>query len=565
MGNAMGERTFLNVKRRTAQRAALVAAFAVAAATSASAQRGGTVNNDLSPTLTFDTDYLGYAASVSPRIAYSDNINLAPDGFEDGAAILSNLFSGNAIYSRKAFTGLIQGDLDVSYLPDDGDFNVSQQIAGVGTLTLSENLLYFDVSGSTSRQLLGDNARFSPNVNAGRNQRTNVHNFALSPYLNTRFNDGSAAEVRYRFSQVFVDNDLAGAFFNDSRSHEVAVGYDTGEIFDDLNVKLTAYGARTNEYGSTLVPEFEYEQGTLLAELEYALTPRFALTGAVGYDEIDSNAPPELIPAAQLSGINWLAGFRYRPNRRTDILLQYGDRFGDDYINASFSYVISERLQFAASGSRFFQTRAQAINSQFALSQRRVLDFAENLRNSGEGQSPNGIIRAATDVVDRFGGGAQTIGVGTSNTYTASLFGEFGRTTVGVSAIYSDDDFSFRAIETIGGSMNVQHQLARRITLYGDVFYRFADTSIDIGQCVANPQLFGFNPATPGLTPAAACLNFALSNGETNTVGATLGGRYQLYKNLSAFAEYSYTNRFSPRPQLEFVENFVQAGIVLDF
>ncbi|MEM6536589.1 MAG: hypothetical protein AAF668_02535 [Pseudomonadota bacterium] len=547
--------------------ASVAAAFIIAAGSSASAQLNGLLNNDIAPTLTFDTDYMGYALSVSPRVGYSDNINLSPDGFEEDEILLSTLLSGNAIFSSNRFTGIVQGDLDVTYLTDLDEVNANQQIAGVGTFTLADNLVYFDVSGSTARQLVGDNARFSRNLNAARNQRVNVHSFALSPYLNRQFEDESAVEVRYRFSQVFVQDDdsVAQGFLNDSRSQEVFVGYDTGRKLDRLNVKLSAYGTRTNEFGAVFAPEFVYEQGTLLSEISYQLTQNFALTGSVGYDEIDSDLSEDIIPTDELSGLNWLAGFNYRPSRRTNILLQYGERFGDDYINGLIDYQINRRVSFQASASRFFQTRAQSVNSQFEVSQRRVLDFADQLRQNDEGASPNGVIQSANLVFNRFGGGAQAIGVGVSDVYQASLIGVFGQTTASASAIYANDDFSFREIETFGGEVNLSHQLSRRSSLYGNVFYRNADTSIDVDGCIATPQLFGFDTTLPEFSADASCNALSQENGVTDILGFTAGGKYQIFRNLAAFAEYSYTTRLSDNDLLKFDENFVQAGIVLDF
>ena len=533
----------------------------------------------LSPTLSFRTDYFGYAASISPRIGYSDNIDLVSDVMPDPAApntridnpnkaddfIASTAFSGNAIYASRAFTGLVVGDVEVGYLVDGEDVNFNQRVAGVGTATLRENLFYFDVSGSTSRQLAGDNARFSNNLNAGFGQRTDVHTYSVSPYLNKRFGDNSAAEIRYRFSQVFVDDDnsdISGGILNGSKSQELALVYDTGDKFQNLTMRYTAYGSRTNEKESLALPAFEFERGTILAEAEYVLTDSLALTGSIGYDEIRSDAPADLISGPDLSGLNWLAGFRYRPGRRTDLLVQYGERFGDDYINANFRYQFSKRLSFDANAERQFRTRAQAVNSQFAISQRRILDFADRLRG-GEKVSPNGLVGDATRIFDRFQT-AQTIGVSASDVYNVRISGIYDRTQVGISADYADDNFGFRQVETIGGSGYIQRQFSRRLTGYADAFYRFADTTFDIDDCIAAPQFFGFNANEPGFNAMESCVAFAAENGETKTAGASIGLRYQFYRNLALFGEYSYTTRFSDEPLLEFEENFVQTGLILD-
>ncbi|MEO0399757.1 MAG: hypothetical protein AAF224_10115 [Pseudomonadota bacterium] len=516
--------------------------------------------------LSFKTDYFGYSASVSPRVGYTDNINLGRDGTEQDEFIASTVFTANAIYSAPRFTGLMSADVDLSYLTEQADFNVNQRVAGAGTFTVSENLAYFDVSGSTSRQLVGDNARFSQNLNAARDQRTNVHSFSLSPYLNRRFEDKSAAELRYRFSQVFVgdqNNAVLAGLLNDSRAHEVTASYNTGEKLDRLTIGVTAYGARTEEYGSADGLEFDFEQGTLLGEVEYEITPRFSLTGAVGVDEIRSDAPETLIPTEDLSGLFWRSGFRYRPGRKTDIRLEYGRRYDDDFVNGFISYDISRQFRFQARASRDFITRAQAVNSQFGITQRSILDFADQLRE-GDPRSPEGVIAAANRLNARIDN-AQTIGVGASNSAAASLIGLLGRTQFNATVNYNDDEFGFRDIETIGGSLSVERQVSRQLTGYASAFYRFADTEVDFDLCLANPGFFGFDTTEPTFETFASCASFAAVNGETNTVGGRIGARYQLYRNLAVFGEYFHTTRFSEQPLLEYEENLFQAGLTLDF
>ncbi|MEM6414026.1 MAG: hypothetical protein AAF720_05145 [Pseudomonadota bacterium] len=531
------------------------------------------------PPLSFKTDYFGYSASVSPRVGFTDNLFLVPDGFEDeglekeSEIIASTVFVGNAIYSAPRFTGIASALVDLSYLTDEDDFNVNQRVAGAGTFTLAENIAYFDVSGSSSRQLVGDNAPFSQNPNAARNLQTNVQTFAVSPYLSRQFSDNALGEIRYRFSQVFIDetapNNLAG-LLNDSRTQELSGSYNTGNKLGPLQLGVSAYGARTEEFGSSEALEFDFEQGTLLAEAAYALTSKFSLTGAIGVDEIraesdtiGAEALNTFIPTEELSGFFWRAGFRYRPGRRTDILAEFTQRYGDEFINAVITYDVSSRLRFEARAGREFVTRAQTVGSQFGLAQRSVLEFANDLR-LGNASSPEGVLQDAIRFNQRLNN-AQVIGVGARNFAGATLVGFYDRTVFNLSVNYSDDEFGFRDIETIGGDMLVERRLSRKVTGYAGGFYRFADTSVDTGLCIENPAFFGIDTTLTGFNSTDVCTDLASVNGKTNTVGGRIGGRYQIYKNVSAFAEYLRTSRFSELDRLEFDENLVQAGFTLDF
>ena len=178
--------------------------------------------------------------------------------------------------------------------------------------------------------------------------------------------------------------------------------------------------------------------------------------------------------------------------------------------------------------------------------------------------SPNSVIERANEV----GGGridAQSVGIGASNDAYASLRGSFDRTLISMNVNYQDTDFGFRQNENIGGSIDVSHELSRKVTAYGSVFYRRADTDIDLASCVQSPFLFGFDVTSPGFDPVGSCNDFVLANGVTNTVGGRVGASYQLYKNLSVFGEYTRTERFSPVPTLEYGENTFTAGLSLDF
>ena len=532
--------------------------------------------------LTLRTDYVGYSASGSARLGYSDNINLQRDGLEDNELILSTLFTGGAIVSTPRATGIILGDLDFSYLVDQSDFVVNQNIGAVSTLTALDNWLYLDLSGSTTRQLVGDNARFSANLNAGRNQRANVHSYSASPYLYRRFADQSSIEARYRFSQAFVDdsnrafNPFGGSAFNDTIAHEALATYDSGGLFNLVRFRLSAYGSDVTEdspdfvfdagNGPEVFTEFGYQQASAYGDVQVFLNQSFALSGAIGYDEVDAADSASLFfDDDELSGVFWRAGFTASPGRRSNIRLEYGERYGDDFIDANVSYAFSSRLSFQASAGRTFRTRTLSVSSQFRSNARATLDFADQLREGLE-LSPRGVIETANFFAQGFNSGvAQTSGVAVTDAASAGLFGRFGRTSVNISGNYADQDFGFRAVENYGASLNVRRQVSRRITAYGNVNYRRADTTVDIATCEANPIVFGFDTSDPLFDPVTACANLAANNGVTNTLIGRIGAGYRLYRNASVFAEYSRTERFAPNPLLEYSENAALIGVTLDF
>lgn len=517
-------------------------------------------------------NYLGYAASVSPRVSYSDNINLQRDALADSDVIFSTQFSGGAVIATQRASGIILGDLDFSYLTDASDLVVNQNIGATSTFTAADNWLYFDVSGQTSRQLIGDNARFSANINAARGQQANVHSYNLSPYIYHRMADQSAVELRYRWSQIFVDdsntdfNPLNGNFLNDSRSHEALLSYESGNAFDVIRFRTTVYGIETLDDGSDIFPiPFEYRQGSVLTEAQVALNSSFALSGAVGYDEVDTDQAAALFfDEDQLSGLFWRAGFTARPGRRARVRIEYGRRFDDEFIDADISYEISSRLVFNAAASRTFQTRAQAVSSQFRASQLQTLEFVERLR-ANEAASPRGLIEAANRFAGVSGAGAQTIGLGVTNSAFAALNGAYGRNNFSLSANYNDTNFGFRDIVTYGISLNGRRELSRRLSINGDVIWRNIDTTIDQAACLSDPRVFGFDITDPLFDPAVECAAGIAEQGVTDTIILAGGASYRVYENVAAFFRAAHTTRSSENLLLEFDETVVTLGVTLDF
>lgn len=556
-----------------------------------------TRNRDFTPAppLRLKSDFLGYSVSVSPRVGYSDNINLvpqtfldnAPEDFVDDEILLSTLTTANAIVSTRRFTGLISGDLDLSYLTNSEDFVVNQRIVAAGTATIAENLAYLDIAGGSTRQLIGENAAFSQNPSAARGERANVYTVAASPYLFREFSDQSSAELRYRFSQSFVDdansntvqNARAAAetqpdfdpddfsdFLNNSQTHEVLARYESGRLLDRFLFVATAYGNSTEDTGSDFLPEFSFEQGSLTLEGQYALTRKFALSGAVGYDEIDTNGSNAFFDDDDLSGVFWRAGFVLRPGRRTRAQLEYGRRFDDDFIQADIAYQISRRFLFTANANRSFQTRSLSNAQQISQNSRVILDFADNLRAGGEG-NPRGIIDQAVQLAGVATGGlnAQLNGFGPTNNASVRLAGEFGKSVLSIGGLYQQSDFGFREFESLAVTLDLTHNLSRKVTIYGNVLYRFADDGIIVDNCVAQPEFFLTPDQVIGSTVLAECLELDALTGTSNTLSESIGLTYQLGRRTRAFGQYARTDRFSEMDNLDFTENALSAGVIIDF
>lgn len=524
------------------------------------------------PPLSLRTDYFGYAARISSQGTFSDNINLGPSGTEDSEFIASTIISGGAILSAPRVTGVIAGDLDFSYLIGESDFNVNQNVGATSTFSVVEDLFYLDISGQSSRQLAGDNAAFARNINSARDQQVSVNSYSVSPYLFRRFANQSNAELRYRFSQLFVPDStffsaLDGvANVERSTAHEIFAGYESGRLAQRFRFRLSATGVDTTEVTDDSATEFGFQQGSILAEGQFVVSDAFSLSGGIGYDEVDTeSAAGVFFDDDDISGVNWRAGFIATPNQRSNIRLEYGERFGGDFVSASVFYELSRRLSFRAGADRTFQTRSQTLGVRNRAQGALALDFADRLRE-GQELSPSALISSANQfaraVQNR---SSQTIGVAVTDSAFAAFSGNYDRTRITLTGFYDDTDLGFRDIESYGASLFVDRRLSRRLTGFAGVDWRHTDSSFDIGVCQALPTVFGFDPTDPDFDAVTSCADAAIASGPTDTVIGRIGARYQFYRNLSAFAEYSHAERFASNPLQEYSENSLTAGISLDF
>ena len=97
--------------------------------------------------------------------------------------------------------------------------------------------------------------------------------------------------------------------------------------------------------------------------------------------------------------------------------------------------------------------------------------------------------------------------------------------------------------------------------------YQLSDsqTTGDIMDCITALSL---DPATAALSAAditLLCQNPTQFDGETETISLLGGVDYQLFKDVSAFAQVSRTERFGDDAIDGFEENAITVGLTFDF
>jgi hypothetical protein len=205
-----------------------------------------------------------------------------------------------------------------------------------------------------------------------------IYSFYAGPDFSSRIGDASVA-ASYRFGYVKVDQKglrniplAPGAVlldrYDSSTNHSLSASIGMGP--GHLPFGWTIGGGYVFEDTSRLDQEFEGKY--IRGDIVLPVSPTLALTGGVGYEEIESsqqdilrgaNGQPVLTPGGRLigdpslprlqsieiDGVIWDVGFIWRPTRRTELQGRFGRRYGGTLVTGSLSHRISRDYGVTAS------------------------------------------------------------------------------------------------------------------------------------------------------------------------------------------------------------------------
>ncbi len=523
--------------------------------------------------------FLGYSFSISPKISYSDNVTLAPEGEERSDGLVSVEGRGGILLDRVNFTGIVNGRVEVGSYFSPPSVNgeqlydksiIDHDIRAAGTAQLVENMFYLDASAVSERRALNERSRFSTASLAANDRQADAFSFSISPYLRTEFSNEGTLEARYRYVTVKVDdkNVVPGIddFLNDSESHEVLAEYSSGKLLDRLGFSIRAYGNKTRETGSNILPRVDYEQASVSGSLSYALNRKLSVVGTVGFDDIhtENNA---LFDDGDLSGVFWKAGVSAKPGRRTEVRLEAGERYGGFLLEGSAEYLHSSRLRFVADISRNLNTSSQLRATSQGILQSETLSFADDLR-SLQNLTANEVLESTLQFNDDLRDLTERrSGLATSNNAGISMIINSKRAATVLRAAYDNADFGFQKTNTISLSGAWNRQISRKLNVYAQGSY--LDTSDNIsGSLTDCVTALSTDPFTVGLSDDAVlqiCQAQLDSDVETQTVSLLGGVSYEIFKEISTFIQYSLTQRSADVSSLEYEESAITAGMTFDF
>jgi uncharacterized protein (PEP-CTERM system associated) len=295
---------------------------------------------------------------------YTDNITLAPEGFEQPDLVTQLI---PAIAATAVGDGL---RFSVDYAPEltfyargQQEDQVFHRLNAFGNARLTDKLLHIDAGANVQQydvSLLGpltDN-----NVNVTRNRAT-VGTFFASPYLLHQF--GTSAVVQARFTYSIWNSNDEQSFNNDANT--VDLDLSSGPAYRILTGNLN-YKRATIDYDTQ--PDLEAE--VVLATARRLVTPTVGLLAQVGdehYQRVVAGAPT----GEEDGGSRWGVGLEWVPSNRMQLTTAAGRRFFGNAYLLDFEYR-TRRLTLRAGYSQDVTTTRTEFFSTGANSTADYLD-----------------------------------------------------------------------------------------------------------------------------------------------------------------------------------------------
>lgn len=444
---------------------------------------------------------------LTPTLAvseeYSTNIDLDPDDTKESGWI-TRLTPGGRLRAHGQ-RGTIAFDGGLTFRQQtagqDEGWNTDVNLSALLDAELVPDFFVLDGAASVSQQTLN-----TQESSSSANQET-VQIYRLSPALRSRAGSLAALELRYVFAQVIA----SGGDVSNETGHTGLLTLSGGENFQRLRWTLGGRTSRQLRSDDGDITTNDAEFAT-----EYALTRAVHSIAAVGYQTFDDEE------TLDFDSPTWRAGLHLVPNRRLDLLADYGLR-DDRYSPAlRLRYEVGPRTQVFASYEETLGSAQQRLagNLGFIAIDPETGEFIDD--RAGTAFDPRSDPFDINDQTSRL------------RLFTGALSHDWRRTTATVRSSWGkeEDVDSGDEEDILSFDLRLQRNLSRRTTLESSFGYIATD----------------------------------FADGQDDKEYFLQGGlRHRLSQALSAFASYGYRWQDSTDPLSEFEEHRVGVGLFMEF
>lgn len=281
----------------------------------------------------------------------------------------------------------------------DGNQNaLIQQLNGTGLVTVIPEWAFVDIrafagvqaangliGGGGSAANVGEagattlNNQSSNTLGLAKNDRTQIDNFGISPYLLHTFGDYGTAKLGYSLSATSSDTTSGFAPLPYPSGNTQGTRLVTNEEFarfisgdllsafqNTIDVDLTQTTTKTNQLVSatgtiTTIPNttFSSSRQIITDKLSYAVTHWATVFATFGHENISYT----LAGFRNVNDFTWSGGADVRPNPDSDISFSYGHQNGFSSFQASGRYSLSARTTVSGGYNESLGTQLEQVSN----------------------------------------------------------------------------------------------------------------------------------------------------------------------------------------------------------
>lgn len=263
---------------------------------------------------------------------------------------------------------------NISYNPDFMFFSgglgsdIAENLNASATATLIPETLFLDLRGFATQ--LTATGGYTPGTVNTTNPAymTQITSFIITPFVRHQFGSFGTGEVGYSLGRTAFATPGGGpatatpglnAFYNSTAlSQQEYVAFKNGDDFGQVIASTLILAEQDTATGAAP----SGHNNVALQTLGYQLTPRFALLGQIGYEDIVYSG----LPPVRIQDAVWSVGFQYTPTPGSQITAGYGHRDGVDAPFLSAAYALTARSTLYATYSETISTGATAIQGGVA-------------------------------------------------------------------------------------------------------------------------------------------------------------------------------------------------------
>lgn len=450
----------------------------------------------------FDGDWR-FTQGATFNQEFTDNVDRDPDGRENAALITEAgpTWDLNVDTARIDFSLNSSAQIRQQFLHDAGT-SLRGSVNAAGNVELFEDFFFIDASAASSRLTL------DTTTSGADSDQSQVTSASVSPYIVNRFGSFADQTVTLRASQTLIDSGSASNTSTGSLDYSL----DSGRDFGKFGWSVGASTSRSLRSDSD-----DLSESNASLDVSYQVSRSFAVSASGGYQIRDDGDSSN-----DVNDPTWDIGFDWRPSRRTNVSLSYGQRDAERSFSADASYDITSRTFVSMSYSEELETAQERLE--------------DNLAAVAIDPDSGALIDSGTDLAFQ------------QNTNPFSVEDESTRTRrINVNFRHSKRRDSYSA--------SVQAEDSRR---NGSVDERSFEASASWNRRI--------NPRTDlSVSGSVRRAEFERTGRNDTDLDFDTSLTCDLYTDLTGFVSYSFSRRFSDSVSSEYVENSIQAGFSVTF